>query len=81
MGPQHNAANATVITHLANQEQAGLPVRIGARPQLHKVSDIDRTPGFGANEASGVSFAEQERFENGEFLACEHIGEPTDAPK
>ena len=72
MRPQHYAADAAIVSDLANQEQTCLPVQIRAWPELHQVPDVDRASGFGAIRPGGGSGADQEGLECGEFIFGEH---------
>jgi hypothetical protein len=80
MRPQHNAADAAVVADLANEQQTGLPVGVGAWPQLHEISNFDQFPGFIACLAGGSPCPLEQGFKGGEFFFGEHSGESIDRP-
>lgn len=66
---QNLAADAAIATHFRNQDERGLPVRIGARTQLDDISNVDRVA---KSSPSGQPRAVEQSFEQMEFFGGEH---------
>lgn len=63
---QNLAANAAIGAHFRNQNERGLPVRIGAGTQLDDIPDADCVV------SGGSACPVEQRFEYEEFLRGEH---------
>jgi hypothetical protein len=77
MRPQDLAADRTIRTNTANQQEAGFPVRVGAGTELDDVAGRDRVV---VGRGGGMAGAFEQGLQEVYFIGGEHARKSIDTP-